>query len=1552
MIIAIALAANSRAQTLLVDTGQPTGTQGFILCAATCGGGSTFQNLAGQFTLTQANSISSAQAWVQAPSTGGKLAVVVRADNAGLPGISISSQTYTVPNQTASGWVTFTFANQPVLAANTPYWLSLEPVAGSLLSYNMKGGAPNPLAIYTLYNSLNPGPFVEALGLGMRISGTPAAGLTLLVDTGAGQIGQIGSLGLFNAGTNFEYIAGQFTLNQAASISSIQGWMLVLAAGSVNVKIYAGNSSLALAGIIPGTSVFSQTFTPGASSAMGWVSFPLSQPYPVLSAGTYWISFEPVASGFSAEMGPGVPNPLPNYAFFANGNNRWVNSHLNVGIQVFGTTLQALASGTAARTIMTGSAFGLPDTTQDLINGGDGSVNTSPWNFIIPSGWSFARGTITQNGLLAGAYSATSGPCNGGGTCGVGAGRGVAYRTWSNSGNTSLTFQVNAVLEGEFQYRGGAAAAGVYIFDTTSFTNALTASGLATPQFLLNSSTLTALSAGGASLASLIPSSGVLLNDFRVVTGPVNQLLNIPVTTQFVTVAPNQSITVMFDVLAYATDFGSANFASTLAPSPTLPLFTDASGHAVTQLVALGPSVTPAATPLSLVLTPPSASNPVGTAGSVTATVTDAGGSPIPNALVFFAFNSGPNAGPAGPVSTDANGQAVFTYTGNGGAGADVIQATLGTLTATPVSITWTVPGPLDHITISPASAMIPAGGSRSYTAMAFDRFNNPIGDVTAQTTFGIAPDGSCTGASCTASVLGPHTVTGNDSGKTAQASLTVNGSRTTPTITWATPAAVTYGTPLSAAQLNATANVPGSFVYTPGLGTVLGLGNQTLSVMFMPMDTTNYTGASAQVILVVNPAGVSAAFQPLDTTTQGNWPGHYGQDGYLIVNDVNSPPSYATLTPSGASTYTWVASSPESRALLKNPNTTDRIASTYYASNSFTFDLTLTGGMHQVALYLLDLDTFERAETISILDPNNGNATLDTRSFSGFHNGEYAIWNLQGHVLIRVTRTAGLNAVVSALFFRTLNPVNPPTVSISSPAPGTVTGPVTMTANVQSTVGIQSVQFLLDGNLFGSPVTGGSAGNYSIPWATPTATNGPHTVGAIALDTLGQSTTSASVSVTVSNSVPPPSGSVVFLRTDTATQGNWKNNYGADGELIANDSSHVPFYATVGLGTALQYTWASSTTSVRALTKYNSATDRIASAFYNTPSFTLDVNLVDNQPHQIALYFLDWDDNRAETVSILDANTNQVIDTHTLVSFGGGQYLVWNMQGHVLVKVQIVNGVSAVVSGIFFGTAGATAAPPTVSISAPGANAILSGTAPLTATASSTVGIASVQFLLDSTTNLGSPLTASPYTYLWNTLTVGNGPHTLTAIATDGLSQQTTSASVSVTVNNAPASTSATFVAKDMATEGTWKTHYGSDGEIVANDSNKPASYATPTFNGAATWTWVANTGDPRAAQQATGSGHIASTFYATNGFTLDVNPTDTNTHQLALYFLDWDNGGRAQTVSILDASTNTVLNTQTIANFQNGAYLVWNIKGHVTVQFSRTAGQNAVVSGVFLAP
>ena len=74
--------------------------------------------------------------------------------------------------------------------------------------------------------------------------------------------------------------------------------------------------------------------------------------------------------------------------------------------------------------------------------------------------------------------------------------------------------------------------------------------------------------------------------------------------------------------------------------------------------------------------------------------------------------------------------------------------------------------------------------------------------------------------------------------------------------ITWATPAPITYGAALTTNQLNATANVLGTFAYSPPAGTVLQAGgDQTLSVTFTPSDTADYTPVTQAVLISVDPA-------------------------------------------------------------------------------------------------------------------------------------------------------------------------------------------------------------------------------------------------------------------------------------------------------------------------------------------------------------------------------------------------------------------------------------------------------------------------------------------------------------------------------------------------------------------------------------------------------------------------------------------------------------------------------------------------------------------------
>ncbi len=105
----------------------------------------------------------------------------------------------------------------------------------------------------------------------------------------------------------------------------------------------------------------------------------------------------------------------------------------------------------------------------------------------------------------------------------------------------------------------------------------------------------------------------------------------------------------------------------------------------------------------------------------------------------------------------------------------------------------------------------------------------------------------------------GDHTLTAEftprDAGKYPSLSKTVTVKvvdKLIPVITWPEPAVLAVGTPLSAEQLNATADVPGTFMYTPPVGTVLPLGeNQELRVDFTPSVITHQPTSKSVMINV-----------------------------------------------------------------------------------------------------------------------------------------------------------------------------------------------------------------------------------------------------------------------------------------------------------------------------------------------------------------------------------------------------------------------------------------------------------------------------------------------------------------------------------------------------------------------------------------------------------------------------------------------------------------------------------------------------------------------------
>jgi hypothetical protein len=273
--------------------------------------------------------------------------------------------------------------------------------------------------------------------------------------------------------------------------------------------------------------------------------------------------------------------------------------------------------------------------------------------------------------------------------------------------------------------------------------------------------------------------------------------------------------------------------------------------------------------------------------------------------------------------------------------------------------------------------------------------------------------------------------------------------------------------------------------------------------------------------------------------------------------------------------------------------------------------------------------------------------------------------------------------------------------VTFNSPTNGsTVSSTITVSASASGSASIASVQFKVDGSNLGGPLT---AAPYSVSLNTTTLTNGSHTLSVVAFDTLGNSG-SASVTVTVSNTVPPP---VVTFSSP------------ANGSAVSNT-----------IAVAASASGSASIASVQFKVDGSNLGGPLTTAPY---SVSLNTATLTNGSHTLSAVALDTLGN----------------------------------SGSASVTVTVSN----------------TVAPPTVTFSSPVNGSTVSNTITVSASASGSASIASVQFRVDGA-NLGGPVTAAPYSVSLNTTTLTNGSHTLSAVALDAHGDSGT-ASVTVTVSN-----------------------------------------------------------------------------------------------------------------------------------------------------------------------
>ena len=206
-----------------------------------------------------------------------------------------------------------------------------------------------------------------------------------------------------------------------------------------------------------------------------------------------------------------------------------------------------------------------------------------------------------------------------------------------------------------------------------------------------------------------------------------------------------------------------------------------------------------------------------------------------------------------------------------------------------------------------------------------------------------------------------------------ATAGTTINVLKATPTITWPTPANISYGTPLGNTQLDATASaivngqsvsVAGVYTYGTPAGTFLHAGNsQPLTVTFNPTDSTDFTSAMGATTITVSPAML--------TLTANNQNKAYGATlpaltvSYSGFVNGDTP---ASLTTQPTVTTTATASSPAGNYAITVTGAVDPNYTITYVNGT----LTIAPAPNPAAIIVLD-PTVAGALTLS------GNAGINT---------------------------------------------------------------------------------------------------------------------------------------------------------------------------------------------------------------------------------------------------------------------------------------------------------------------------------------------------------------------------------------------------------------------------------------------------------------------------------------------------------------------------------------------------------------------------------------------
>jgi subtilisin family serine protease len=157
-------------------------------------------------------------------------------------------------------------------------------------------------------------------------------------------------------------------------------------------------------------------------------------------------------------------------------------------------------------------------------------------------------------------------------------------------------------------------------------------------------------------------------------------------------------------------------------------------------------------------------------------------------------------------------------------------------------------------------------------------------------------------------------------------------------------------------------------------------------------------------------------------------------------------------------------------------------------------------------------------------------------------------------------------------------------------------------------------------------------------------------------------------------------------------------------------------------------------------------------------------------------------------------------------------------------------------------------------------------------------------------------------------------------------------------------------YVGMDTVRQGNYSGFYGSSGTFVVGESTSFPSFVTVDQTGGSP-VILDNTTNNQAGLQLTTdpTQRISAYEAAANTETINLQFTDGLVHQTELYLADLDHKARTETVFVVDNATGNVLDTRTITKFTKGQYLIYDLRGSVSLEIFRNAGPSAVYSGLF---